>query len=72
MSKPFPTGSRVKWNRGQDICRGRIAERFESRVEWLADGAPISRNGSPRDPAFLILTDRGAQVLKLASELSVA
>lgn len=72
MNAPFRQGSRVKWNWGQGICRGRIAERFEGRVERLAEGVPISRNGSPRDPAFLILTDRGAQVLKLASELSVA
>ncbi|MET0250286.1 MAG: DUF2945 domain-containing protein [Sphingobium sp.] len=72
MSEFFRKGSRVKWNWGQDICRGRIAERFDGRVEWLVDGTPISRNGSRRDPAFLILSDRGGEVLKLASELSIA
>ena len=72
MNEMFRKGARVKWNRCQDICRGRIAERFESRVEWTVEGAPMSRNGSPHDPAFLIMTDAGAQVLKLASELSRA
>lgn len=72
MSEMFRKGSRVKWNWGQGICRGRIAERFESPIECIAEGGPMSRNGSARDPAYLIMTDRGAQVLKLASELSRA
>lgn len=72
MNGLFRTGSRVKWNWGQGVCRGRIAERFESHVERLEEGVPVRRNGSPRNPAFLITTDRGAQVLKLASEISMA
>jgi hypothetical protein len=70
MTERFRKGSRVKWNWGQGVGRGQIAERFDRHVERTIDGARISRNGSQRDPAFLVKTDKGSEVLKLASELS--
>lgn len=72
MTMMFRKGMRVRWNWGQGVGRGRIAERFEGRVEREIDGAPVRRNGSRSDPAFLIRADSGGEVLKLGSELSAA
>lgn len=55
---------------GQGVGRGQVFERFEQPVEQRISGALVRRNGSSRNPAFLIRTDSGEQVLKLASELS--
>lgn len=63
-------GMRVKWNWGHGVGRGHIAERFDRHVERTIEGSLIRRNGSPRDPAYLIKADSGSEVLKLASEIS--
>lgn len=72
MSATFRQGSRVKWNWGQGVGRGKIVERFDRHVERRIEGALIRRNGSTRNPAFLVRADNGAEVLKLESELSSA
>ncbi|CAM5278042.1 hypervirulence associated TUDOR domain-containing protein [Sphingobium scionense] len=72
MAERFRMGTRVKWNWGQGVGRGRIAERFERHVERMIAGSLIRRNGSTRDPAYLVQTDKGDLVLKLGSELSAA
>ncbi|EQB33109.1 hypervirulence associated TUDOR domain-containing protein [Sphingobium ummariense] len=72
MTKSFRKGTRVTWNWGQGVGRGRIAERFEQHVERSINGSKVSRNGSARNPAFLVKTDTGSEVLKLASELDAA
>jgi hypothetical protein len=65
-------GDAVRWSWGKGTGSGRIAERFERRVQRTIKGARIVRNGSPEDPAFLIRQDDGDTVLKLGSELSAA
>lgn len=70
MIDSFRTGARVKWNWGQGVGRGQVSERFERHVERTIEGSLVRRNGSNRNPAYLIKTDGGSQVLKLASELS--
>ena len=72
MIEGFRKGMRVKWNWGQGVGRGRVAERFDGQVEKRIEGALIRRNGSARNPAYLVQTDSGSEVLKLASELSRA
>jgi hypothetical protein len=72
MADSLRKGSRVKWNWGQGVGRGMIAERFEQHVERTIEGALVRRNGSTDNPAFLVRTDKGDEVLKLASELSRA
>ena len=71
MAERFRKGTRIRWNWGQGVGRGRIAERFDRHVERTIEGSRIRRNGSTRDPAFLITADNGGEVLKLRSELSV-
>ncbi|HWV11880.1 MAG TPA: DUF2945 domain-containing protein [Sphingobium sp.] len=72
MSEGFRKGMRVKWNWGQGVGRGRITERFDDQVERTIEGALIRRNGTARNPAYLVQADSGSEVLKLASELSRA
>lgn len=72
MTETFRTGTRVRWNWGQGVGRGRVAERFDRHVERRIEGSLIRRNGSPQDPAYLIKADGGGEVLKLGSELSCA
>jgi hypothetical protein len=56
----------------QGVGRGHITERFDRHVERTIEGSLIRRNGSPNDPAFLIHSDNGGEVLKLRSEISAA
>ncbi len=72
MTDSFRKGARVKWNWGQGVGRGKVTERFERHVERTIEGALVRRNGSQDDPAYLVETDHGGQVLKLGSELSAA
>ena len=72
MTDDFRRGMRVKWNWGQGVGRGRVDERFDRHVEKTIEGALIRRNGTAQNPAYLVQTDSGSEVLKLASELSRA
>ena len=66
----FDIDAHVQWTWGRGEAHGRIAKRFESRVERIIKGARIVRNGSAANPAYLIEMIDGREVLKLGSELS--
>lgn len=68
----FSVGDHVHWAWGRGEGRGRIAARFEHRVERIIKGSRIVRNGSAANPAYLIEMIDGREVLKLGSELSDA
>jgi hypothetical protein len=68
----FSVGDHVHWAWGRGEGRGRIAARFERRVERIIKGSRIVRNGSAANPAYLIEMIDGREVLKLGSELSDA
>ena len=68
----YSIGDHVHWAWGRGEGRGRIAERFERRVERIIKGSRIVRNGSPANPAYRIEMIDGREVLKLGSELSDA
>ncbi|WP_309298555.1 DUF2945 domain-containing protein [Sphingobium sp. BS19] len=65
----FRKGQRVRWNWGTGVGHGKVTDRFERHVERTIESAKVSRNGSQSNPAYLISTDAGGQVLKLGSEL---
>ncbi len=65
-------GDPVRWSWGKGTGTGRVAERFERRVQRTIKGARSVRNGSPGDPALPIRQYDGDTVLKLGSELSAA
>ncbi|MDR6833757.1 MULTISPECIES: DUF2945 domain-containing protein [unclassified Sphingopyxis] len=66
----FAIDTHVHWAWGRGEGHGRIAERFEHRVERIIKGTCIVRNGSAANPAYLIAMLDGRAVLKLGSELS--
>jgi hypothetical protein len=66
---PFAPGDRVKWKWGAHWAEGVVREAFTGRVEREIKGAQIVRNGEPDNPAYLIVQDKGAEVLKKHSEL---
>jgi hypothetical protein len=70
MANRFRTGQQVSWQWADDRAHGRIAERFERRVQRTFKGTRVVRNGSKDDPAYLIEQGDGGKVLKLGSELS--
>jgi len=69
MSNRYRKGARVRWNWGQGNAEGRVDEVFERRVQRTIKGARIVRNGTKDDPAYLVVQDDGAKVLKCGSEL---
>ena len=65
----FSKGEKVKWHWGSGTAEGKIADKFERRVQRTLKGSKIVRNGSKDNPAYLIEQDDGDKVLKLGSEL---
>ena len=70
MSEHFRTGAAVSWQWGAHSAHGKVAERFERRVQRTIKGEKIVRNGTSRNPAYLIEQQDGGRVLKLGSELT--
>ncbi|MGN3973714.1 DUF2945 domain-containing protein [Tsuneonella sp. SYSU-LHT278] len=71
-SNSFRTGQTVSWQWGTGTAKGKIAERFERRVQRTIEGSKIVRNGNADNPAYLVQQEDGAKVLKLGSELDGA
>ena len=70
MSNKFSKGDKVEWNWASGTASGKVAERFERRVQRTIKGSKIVRNGTKDDPAYLIEQSDGDDVLKLGSELT--
>lgn len=66
---PFVPGDRVKWKWGAHWAEGAVREVFTERVERTIKGARIVRIGHADNPAYLIVQDNDAEVLKKHSEL---
>lgn len=66
---PFRAGDRVQWRWGAHMAEGVVREVFTERVEVTIKGARIVRNGEPDNPAYLIVQDNDAKVLKKHSEV---
>lgn len=67
--RSFRKGQAVRWNWSGGSASGKVAERFERRVQRTIKGSKIVRNGSADDPAYLVEQDDGDRALKLGSEL---
>jgi hypothetical protein len=70
MSNSYRKGQAVSWQWSGSRAHGRVSERFDRRVQRTIEGSKIVRNGSRKDPAYLVEQDNGARALKLGSELS--
>ncbi len=70
MSDSYRTGQAVTWSWGNGTAKGKVAERFDRRVQRTIKGSRIVKNGTKENPAYLIEQDDGTKVLKRGSELS--
>lgn len=69
MAGRFGKGSRVAWNWGNGTGAGKVDAVFTQGVTRTIKGKEITRNASAENPAYLIVQDDGARVLKSESEL---
>ncbi len=67
--EPFASGDRVKWKWGAHWAEGVVREVFTETVERTIKATRIVRHGEADNPAYLIVQDNGAEVLKKHSEL---
>lgn len=72
MSNSYRKGQQVTWQWGSGTAKGKVAERFERRVQRTLKGSKIVKNGTEKNPAYLIEQEDGDKVLKRGSELSAA
>ncbi|MEO6881544.1 MAG: DUF2945 domain-containing protein [Mycobacteriaceae bacterium] len=72
MSEIIRTGTEVTWSWGSGTGQGKVTEVHHESVTRTLKGSEITRHGSDDDPAYVIETDAGAQVLKLRSEVQRA
>jgi hypothetical protein len=70
MAKKHRKGDTVHWKWGAGTAEATVQEAFERRVQRTFDGTKVVRNGSEDDPAYLLVQEDGAHVLKLHSELA--
>jgi hypothetical protein len=70
MKNSFRKGAKVHWTWAGDRAHGKIEERFEHRVQRTFKGTRVVRNGSAANPAYLIVQEDGARLLKLGRELT--
>lgn len=66
----FRKGSSVTWTWGANEARGKIIERFTTRVSCTIKGTEVTREASHNEPAYLLEQDNGDRVLKSRSELN--
>jgi hypothetical protein len=70
MSNTYRSGQKVSWNWGSGTAEGKVAERFDRRVQRTIKGTKVVKNGTPDNPAYLIEQENGGKVLKRGSELN--
>jgi hypothetical protein len=65
----FKPGQKVEWKWPPGYVSGTVVESFIETVRREIKGSLITRHGTPANPAYLLLTKKGVNVLKLESEL---
>jgi hypothetical protein len=69
FAERFAPGDMGRWKWGANWAEGAVREVHTGRVERVIKGARVVRNGEADNPAYLIVQDNDAQVLKKHSEL---
>ncbi|MCV2883452.1 DUF2945 domain-containing protein [Aestuariibacter sp. AA17] len=72
MASDYHTNEKVKWRWGKGFGEGYIRDKYTDSVTLTLQGEDVTRDASPNNPAYLIEQQDGAEVLKLASEISKA
>ncbi|WP_066480011.1 MULTISPECIES: DUF2945 domain-containing protein [unclassified Sphingomonas] len=70
MANSFKKGQAVTWHWGSGTAKGKVAERFDRRVQRTIKGSKIVKNGTKDNPAYLVEQEDGGRALKSGSELS--
>jgi hypothetical protein len=65
-------GTTVSWKYGTGTATGKIEETHKESVTRTLKGSEITRNGTPDNPAFVIVQENGDRVIKLQSEVKEA
>lgn len=65
-------GTQVSWKYGTGTATGKIEEIYKEAIEKTIKGSKIHRNGTPENPALVIVQDNGDKVIKLQSEVTAA
>jgi hypothetical protein len=65
----FRIGQKVEWKWQPGYVTGTVQEVFTETVRRQIKGSTITRHGTPENPAYLLLTQKSVEVLKLESEL---
>lgn len=70
MANTYRKGQSVSWKFGSGTAHGKVAERFDRRVQRTIEGSKIVKNGTADNPAYLVEQEDGGRALKRGSELS--
>ena len=65
----FRAGEEVAWKWPPGYVTGIVQEIFPCTIRRQIKGKLITRHGTEKNPAYLLLTRKGVEVLKLESEL---
>lgn len=63
-------GSKVKWNWGNGIAKGKVLETYTKSITKTLKGSDVTRNGESGNKALYIEQDDGDKVLKLENEVT--
>lgn len=69
MIPKYKIGQKVNWKWPPGYVSGIVLEVFEATTRRTIKGKVITRHGTKENPAYLLLTKKGVEVLKLESEL---
>lgn len=64
-------GDQVGWQWGSGLATGTVLDIRKERTQIQTKGKTITRNGQNDDPAIIIKSVNGSQVIKLQHEIQV-
>ncbi len=70
LPEPFRIGEKIKWRWMGRPVSGVVKKVYFKPVTKIFRGAEFKRNGSKEEPAYLVKSKAGSEVLKSHSELS--
>lgn len=68
-SPKFKPGHKVEWKWPPGYVTGVVIDSFTETVRRTIKGKLVTRHGTKENPAYLLRTKKGVDVLKLESEL---
>ena len=72
MAGSYSKSTKVKWDWGKGLARGKVTEIFTKKVSKTIKGTEVTRDADQTTPAYLIEQEDGSIVLKSHSEVTKA